>query len=100
MNSNPSNLSIIPVIQSQLSYNLKIAAINVNSIITLNKRYDLLNFISNLKLDILLITETKLNSKHKLQFTDYHIIRNDRPGSLKGGGTAIIINKNIKFEKI
>lgn len=49
----------------------------------LNKKYDLLNFISNSNLDILLVSEPKLNKNHKLQFTDYNVIRTDRPSLLK-----------------
>ncbi|XP_055388166.1 uncharacterized protein LOC129616535 [Condylostylus longicornis] len=52
--------------------------INVNSIISNNKRAYLSHFLENFRPDILLVTETKLNTIHKLGFKDYNMIRNDR----------------------
>ena len=46
--------------------NLKIIAINVNSIITNYKRYSLHKFLNTHDLDIILLSETKLNPNHKL----------------------------------
>lgn len=75
---------------------LVIIHINVNSLIRINKRYDLDQFLKKHNPDILLINETKLNSKHKIQFENYHLIRKDRLGNTQGGGTAILIRKNLK----
>lgn len=72
---------------------IKIAAINVNSIIANYRRLELLEFINKYNHDIILLSETKLNNKYKLLFTDYNIIRTDRPNSIQGGGTAIVIKK-------
>ncbi|KAI4474574.1 hypothetical protein M0804_014776 [Polistes exclamans] len=78
------------------NYNpIKIAAIYVNSLVSLSKR---LHQTTNL--DITLVSETKLNKKHKIQFRDFHIIRSDRPNGSRGGGTAIIIKSKIKHETI
>ena len=43
--------------------------------------------------DILLISETKLNYRHKVYYKNYSIIRHDRPNATQGGGTAILIKK-------
>ena len=77
--------------------NLNIIAINVNSIISKDRRYDLELFVNTHKPDVVLLNETKLNNKHKLSFYDYNIIRKDRIGSKQGGGTAVLIKKDIKF---
>lgn len=78
--------------------NLKIIEINVNSIIKTSRRYDLLNFIKLHNPDIVLLNETKLNTKHKLHFEEYELIRNDRLNSTRGGGVAILIKRHIKFK--
>lgn len=79
---------------------IKIAAINANSIGTLKKRYDLQKFIDLHNIDICLISETKLNAKHKVQLNNHHIIRTDRPNSTKGGDTAIAIYSKYKYSTI
>ena len=79
---------------------LKIISINVNSLVSNQKRSSLLNFLVKHKPDIVLICETKLTKKHKIEFKDYNFIRNDRPNSILGGGTAILIRKPIKFKII
>ena len=45
--------------------------------------------------DILLISETKLNYRHKVHYKNYSIIRHDRPNATQGGGTAILIKNPI-----
>ncbi|CAG5084925.1 Similar to RTase: Probable RNA-directed DNA polymerase from transposon BS (Drosophila melanogaster) [Cotesia congregata] len=77
--------------------NLKIAAINVNSIGKLKRRCDLQMFIDRYEIDICLISETKLNEKHRVQLSNHQLVRTDRPNSTKGGGTAIAIHNKIKF---
>lgn len=82
------------VIKSQL----KIAAINVNSIIANYRRYELLVFTEQYIHDIILLSETKLNNKYKLIINNYDVVRTDRPKSTQGGGTAILIKKRIHYE--
>lgn len=53
---------------------LNIIHINVNSLIKLSRRYVLSNFLSKHKPDLVLLNETKLNSKHKVSFKDYIMI--------------------------
>lgn len=64
------------------------------------KRFRLLELARKSKSDIILKSETKLNSRHNLQFKDYSIIRTDRPSSTHGGGTAIMIKDNIQYEQV
>lgn len=68
--------------------------ININSLIKLSRRYYLSIFLNKYNPDLVLINETKLNPKHKLNFENYYLIRKN---SKMGGGTAILIRKNIKF---
>lgn len=76
---------------------IKIAAINVNSIVAHHRRLELNQFIAEHNHDILLLSETKLNTIHKISFRDYDIIRNDRPNAIQGGGTAIVIKRSIPY---
>lgn len=79
-----------------ISKNLKIIHINVNSLISISRRYDLQQFLKKHNPDIVLLNETKLNSKHRLNFENYKMIRKDRKDSKRGGGTAILIKSNLK----
>lgn len=91
--SNLSNNTIIPV-------NLKIIAINANSLVSHEKRISMTTLIGDHDPDFILVGETKLMNKHKLSFKDYNIVRNDRHDNKRGGGTTIIIWKTFKFKKI
>lgn len=79
---------------------IKLAAINANSIGSFKSRYDLQTFIDSYAIDICLISETKLNSKHKLHLPNHQLIRTDRQNATKGGGTAIAIHRKFKFTTI
>lgn len=72
-------------------------AINANSLIRTKKRYDLQIFIEDNNIDVAMISETRLNDKHKINFPNHHVIRTDRKSTTaaKGGGTALIINKKM-----
>ena len=50
---------------------LKMILVNVDLIITNQRRNSLLNFSKIHNPDIVAISETKLNSKHKIDFKDY-----------------------------
>ncbi|KAI4474387.1 hypothetical protein M0804_014885 [Polistes exclamans] len=99
-NSNNSSASSAYNYPTNNNNPIKIAAINVNSFVSLSKRLDLLNFIKTNNLEIILVDETKLNKKHKIQFKDYNIIRSDRSNGSRGGGMAIIIKCKIQHETI
>lgn len=79
---------------------IKIAAINVNSLITNYRRFELLHFAQLHNLDIILISETKLNSKYRLQFKEYNIIRTERLNATRGGGTAILMKNKFQYKTI
>ena len=36
--------------------------------------------------DVVLLNETKLNARHKVEFDNYNFIRKGRCGALRGGG--------------
>ena len=80
--------------------NLTIITLNINSLISIEKKYCLQKLIEAYNPDIILLTETKLNTKHKIYFDNYKIIRNDRINSIQGGGTAILIKNLFKFRII
>lgn len=79
---------------------IKIIAINVNSVISNEKRNYLLEFTNLHKPDIILLSETKLNNRHRLEFENYSMIRTNRPHSKQGGGTAILIRREISYKHI
>lgn len=72
----------------------------MNSIITNERRASLVEFLEAHSTDLVFLSETKINPKHKLSFRDFSLIRTDRPNSKQGGGTAILIRTDIKFNKI
>lgn len=78
---------------------LKIISINVNSIVTIQRRNELLNFLHINDPDFLLLNETKLKPHHTIALKNYFIIRTDRI-IIKGGGTAILVKRDIEFETI
>lgn len=80
--------------------NLKIISINVNSLIKNQRRAQMMKLLDKNNPDVVLISETKLNKSHVIEFKNYEIIRNDRPHSKQGGGTAILIKRKIKFERV
>lgn len=78
---------------------LKVIQLNINSLVSKNKRTEFNLFLKKYKPQIVMLSETKLNKKHKLFFDGYKTLRNDR-NTNKGGGTAIIHQNNIDCEYI
>lgn len=76
---------------------LNIIQLNVNSIRSIAKRQELNTFIKSEKPHIILLNETKLNNKHKVEFTNYNFIRTDRPNNNGGGGTGIVIHESLSY---
>lgn len=74
----------MPAIHREL-LQLRIAAINVNSIIANYRRLELSDFTQKYSHDRILLSETILNAKHKLAFKEYNSIRKGRPNSNHGG---------------
>lgn len=79
---------------------LKIISINVNSIIQNQRRANLLELLRKEIPDIVLLGETKISDRHKIEFKDYAMERRDRPNSNQGGGTAILIKKPLKYNLV
>lgn len=71
-------------------HSLKIMSINVDSLVSHPKRFDLATFIS----------DNKLNPRYELHFNGFNLIRTDRGATSKGGGTAILNRENLKYEPI
>ena len=80
--------------------NLKIIAVNANSIITNERRFNLLQFANKHNPDLILLSETKLNSNHKITFQDYTLHRQDRINATQGGGTAVLIKDSIPHRRL
>lgn len=96
-NNNNSQISCNKMIK--FNY-LNITAINVNSIQSSVRRFNLKDTIDKIKPDTVLLSETKLSTRHRLAFKNYAMIRNDRTGNKGEGGTAIILKDNIKFQNV
>ena len=79
---------------------LKILAVNVNSLIRIERRNVLFKLLEDQSPDVLLASETKLSQKHKLWHNKYNIIRRDRPNSIQGGGVAIFIRKDLSHKAV
>ncbi|CAK9813144.1 Nucleic-acid-binding protein from transposon X-element [Anthophora plagiata] len=52
------------------------------------------------KPDVVLLSETKLNPRHKISFKNYNFVRRDRINSKQAGETGILIRNDIKFKNI
>lgn len=77
---------------------ITITAINVISIRSIHRRYELSQFINNNNIDIALVSETKLHNTHNIKLENYEVIRTDRQGNnTTGGGTAIFIKKKYEY---
>lgn len=78
---------------------LKILELNVNSIISLDRRHQLNIFINEHNPDIFFLNETHLRSKHKINIRNYTFIRNQNNDE-KYSGTAILAKNNLNIEII
>lgn len=76
---------------------LKIISYNVNSLISHNKRISLEKFLKRHEPDLLLLSETKLNERHRLNFPKYVLIRTDKNDV--GPGTAILLRSTVSFRR-
>lgn len=86
--------------QLQQPPTLNIISLNINSLISQQKRASLLQLLNDHDPDVVLLGETKLNHRHTITYTNYTIHRSDRINATQGGGTAILIKHKIKHEKI
>lgn len=65
------------------------------------KRAELHQLVTDLKIDVLLLNETHLNSKKKFSLPNFSTYRTDRrnSGSTNCGGTAVLIRRNIAHSR-
>lgn len=59
---------------------------------------ELRNFIKSHKLDIILVSETKLTPEINIKIKNFKIIRKDR--TAHGGGVAIIIRNSVPYKSL
>lgn len=78
---------------------LKIAQINIRSIVSHAKREEFRLFLRKNKPHIVMISETHLKSKHKVNFDGYKFYRCDRENA-SHGGVAICMLESIKSSQI
>ena len=79
------------------SSKLKLAHVNIRS--CRNKEVEISLILKENDIDILTLNETWLKKNFKLDIPNYTITRNDRP-SRQGGGVAILVRNDIKFDII
>lgn len=85
-------------IMDKLEY-IKLMTWNANGIY--NKRNDLEELLYRDRIDICLISETKLNNNKNVKFINYNCYRRDRLADNAGGGVMILVNKKYNnSEKI
>ena len=85
------------LITSFNSSKLKLAHINIRN--CRNKGVEISLFLNENDIEILTLNETWLKSNFKLDVPNYNITRNDRP-KRRGGGVAILVRDDIKFDII
>lgn len=74
---------------------LRVASLNIDSIVNLNRRAELISSLQINRIDICLIQETKSDNKIKLRIPGYNVLRND---TIRGrAGTAIILRDYFNF---
>lgn len=71
----------------------KLFEINLNSIISIERRQNLQTFIKDHNPHAILTVETVLLPKHKVDFPNYTFIRNDKNAHPGGRGTGILLKK-------
>lgn len=85
--------------QNQLK-TIKIIEINVNSLIAIERRQNMRDFLNLHKPHVVLLAETLLRTNHRLNFPNYYFVRTDKDSIVSGRGTGILIKDNIQFEQI
>ena len=88
------------MVSLSLSFNsskLKLAHLNIRN--CRDKEAQIYLFLKENDIDILTLNETWLKNNFKLEFPNYTITRKDRR-SRQGGGVAILVRNDIKFDII
>ena len=79
------------------SSKLKLAHVNIRS--CRNKEVEISLFLRENDIDIITLKETWLKNNFKFDIPNYNITRKDR-ASRQGGGVAILVRNDIKFDII
>lgn len=75
---------------------IRVASLNVDSIVSFNRRRELNNILVNFNIDILMVQETKLDEKITFKIDGYNTLRND---NIRGkGGTAILVRDSFHIK--
>ncbi|XP_076388962.1 exodeoxyribonuclease-like [Megachile rotundata] len=82
-----------------ISRQIKIISANVNSIVSNERRHNILELLKAECPDFLLLNESKLKPQLSLNCKKYTLLRNDRVNS-NGGGVAILIKQQIQHKII
>ena len=78
--------------------NLKIGHWNTNG---LRERYrELVDFILEYDIDVMLVNETKFLQKNTCKMTGYRCLRKDRGNNIAGGGKLILVKESISCVEI
>lgn len=77
---------------------LKICHININSIHNPNNKADLMSFIEQEKIDIICLAETWSKARRRCKISGFNCAEDPRSDGY--GGSAVLLNKNIKFRRI
>ena len=78
------------------THNVHIVHININGLF--GRRTELIHYLNECEPHFVTVNETKLREQTKMRIPNYHIIRRDR--ATNGGGVAILIRKDVKFNEI
>lgn len=76
---------------------IKLASINVDSIVGFNRRNELTHILNSNHIDICLLQETKVDDKIKIKFAGYNLLRNDIARGRSG--TAILVRDSLNIRK-
>lgn len=75
---------------------MRICSWNANGL--RNKVAELTYFLSNNRIDIMMISETRLNSSIKLKIRNYQAIRKDKDSN--SGGIVILVKNGVPFKEV
>lgn len=64
-----------------------------------NQEVEFERTLKKLQVDVAFVSETFLKSKHSFKVSGYDVIRHDAPDHQHGGGIAIIVKRDIRYEE-
>lgn len=82
-----------------MQYIISLITMNVNSLVSDAKQVELKSFLTKYRPHLVLLSETKLSSRHRISLPNYNVYRNDRDSD-GGGGNATLVRIDLKHEVI